>query len=71
MKHIDARSYEQQFSLNGNQWAAPALQLVSAFNQAANTDEIGESPTDGRDDHSRDECSSLEDILQIIIDRGA
>ena len=71
MKHIDARSYEQQFSPNGNQWAGPALQLVSAFNQAANTDEIGESLTEGRDDRSRDECSSLEDILQIIINRGA
>lgn len=74
MEHIDAGNSEQQIPPNQNQWAAPALQLVSGFRRSAyssNTDEIGEIQAGSRDDRDLDECSSLEDILQIIIDRDA
>lgn len=71
MKHIDAGNSNQQISPHRNQWTAPALQLVSAFNGEANTDEIGEMQPGNRDNRDLDECSSLEDILQILIDRNA
>ena len=71
MKHIDAGNADQQISPHRIQWAAPAPQLVGEFNRAASTDEVGEMQAGHRDDGDLDKCSSLEDILQILIDRNA